>query len=313
MPIVKYLSRRASFECLVHRALAEEPSNTFARRAISGCGAFEYLARRAIFGCGAFEYLARRALAEEPSNTFARRVISGCGAFEYLAHRALAEEPSDTLLVELHSAAEPFIGIGRSRDPRPAPSAQVVTCPNGNKASNAACCPFLTLRDDLHANLFENQCGEDAHESIHLTFHGAIASSSSLKAKESPLEEEPTVPCLCSPTSSQTSPSTSCHVLPSTQSPQVILSSLQALSLSATATVLPSCNSWAPAPDGLIPQPQHSIKKIFGHLTDGGGFTSDEIIALFASHILLALTMLTRLSMLLLSIPLPSILIPKYL
>jgi hypothetical protein len=64
-----------------------------------------------------------------------------------------------------------------------------VTCPDGkNTATNAACCDFFALRDDLQANLyvslfidfssisefpscrFENQCGEETHEVLRLAF-----------------------------------------------------------------------------------------------------------------------------------------------
>lgn len=34
------------------------------------------------------------------------------------------------------------------------PAAPLVTCPDGNKASHAACCPLFALRDDLQANLY---------------------------------------------------------------------------------------------------------------------------------------------------------------
>ncbi|KIJ22470.1 class II peroxidase, partial [Sphaerobolus stellatus SS14] len=67
---------------------------------------------------------------------------------------------------------------------RAAPS--VVTCPDGNKASNAACCPLFALRDDLQANLFDGVCGEDTHEILRLSFHDAIAFSPSLKRQGKP-------------------------------------------------------------------------------------------------------------------------------
>ncbi|KAH8110317.1 manganese peroxidase 2 [Phellopilus nigrolimitatus] len=55
-----------------------------------------------------------------------------------------------------------------------------VTCPDGvNTATNAACCAFFALRDDLQTNLFNNTCGEDVHESLRLTFHDAIGFSGS--------------------------------------------------------------------------------------------------------------------------------------
>ncbi|PAV18394.1 manganese peroxidase 2 [Pyrrhoderma noxium] len=52
-----------------------------------------------------------------------------------------------------------------------------VVCPDGNVASNEACCVFFPLRDDLLQNLFGDECGEDVHESLRLTFHDAIGFS----------------------------------------------------------------------------------------------------------------------------------------
>ena len=47
-----------------------------------------------------------------------------------------------------------------------------VACPDGkNTATNAACCALFPIRDDIIENLFHNQCAEEAHESLRLTFH----------------------------------------------------------------------------------------------------------------------------------------------
>lgn len=43
-------------------------------------------------------------------------------------------------------------------------------------------------------------------------------------------------------------------------------------------------NATAPGPIGLIPQPQDSVDSIIARFADGGGFTTDEIVALLASH-----------------------------
>lgn len=54
-----------------------------------------------------------------------------------------------------------------------------VACPDGvNTATNAACCQLFAIRDDIQQNLFDGgECGEEAHESLRLTFHDAIAIS----------------------------------------------------------------------------------------------------------------------------------------
>ncbi|KXN90156.1 Versatile peroxidase VPL1 [Leucoagaricus sp. SymC.cos] len=53
-----------------------------------------------------------------------------------------------------------------------------VPCPDGkNTATNAACCALFPIVQDLQKNFFENECGEEAHESLRLVFHDAISFS----------------------------------------------------------------------------------------------------------------------------------------
>ncbi|KAI0643793.1 heme peroxidase [Trametes maxima] len=65
------------------------------------------------------------------------------------------------------------------------PAGGQVRCPDGkNVASNAACCALFPLRDDLQRNLFDGgKCNAEAHESLRLTFHDAIAFSPALEAQ----------------------------------------------------------------------------------------------------------------------------------
>ncbi|KAI0645741.1 heme peroxidase [Trametes meyenii] len=60
-----------------------------------------------------------------------------------------------------------------------------VACPDGvHTASNAACCQLFAIREDLQKNLFDGgQCNAEAHESLRLTFHDAIAFSPALEAQ----------------------------------------------------------------------------------------------------------------------------------
>jgi manganese peroxidase len=62
---------------------------------------------------------------------------------------------------------------------RAVPTAKRATCPDGSTVSNAPCCAFIPLAQDLQQTIFQNECGEDAHEVIRLTFHDAIAISQS--------------------------------------------------------------------------------------------------------------------------------------
>lgn len=55
-----------------------------------------------------------------------------------------------------------------------------VTCPDGNTATNAACCAWFPILEDVQKNLFDGgECGEEVHESLRLTFHDAIGFSKS--------------------------------------------------------------------------------------------------------------------------------------
>ncbi|KAI0796055.1 manganese peroxidase isozyme precursor [Abortiporus biennis] len=57
------------------------------------------------------------------------------------------------------------------------PSKKAV-CSNGHTASNAVCCKWFDVLDDIQENLFDGgECGEEVHESLRLTFHDAIGFS----------------------------------------------------------------------------------------------------------------------------------------
>nr|QOW95911.1 manganese peroxidase GbMnP_U6011 [Ganoderma boninense] len=63
------------------------------------------------------------------------------------------------------------------------PVSRRATCANGKTTANDACCVWFDVLDDIQENLFHGgECGEDAHESLRLTFHDAIAFSPALTA-----------------------------------------------------------------------------------------------------------------------------------
>jgi len=182
-----------------------------------------------------------------------------------------------------------------------APSTKVVTCPDGNTASNAACCPFFALRDDLQTNVFQSQCGEDVHESLRLTFHDAIAFSSSLKKQGLPAGGGADGSMLIFPNvepnfHANLGISDSVEFLTPflARHPDVTAGDLIQFAGAVGITNCPGAprleflagrpNATAPAPDGLIPEPQDPVEKIFARMADGGGFTPKELIALLASH-----------------------------
>ncbi|KAI0672332.1 manganese-repressed peroxidase [Trametes maxima] len=60
------------------------------------------------------------------------------------------------------------------------------TCSNGRTASDSKCCVWYDVLDDIQASdgLFQGgQCGEDAHQSLRLTFHDAIGFSPALTSQ----------------------------------------------------------------------------------------------------------------------------------
>jgi manganese peroxidase len=50
------------------------------------------------------------------------------------------------------------------------PTAKRATCPDGTSVSNAACCAFIPLAQDLQQTIFQNECGEDGKPSYGLTY-----------------------------------------------------------------------------------------------------------------------------------------------
>jgi len=182
-----------------------------------------------------------------------------------------------------------------------APGPRLITCPDGNKASNAACCPLFALRDDLQANLFDNECGEDTHEVVRLTFHDAIAFSESLSRQGQPAGGGADGSMLIFP---DVEPNFAANngIIDSVDALTPFLAAHPAISAGdliqfAGAVGISNCpgaprlefmlgrpNATAPAPDGLIPEPQDPVTKILARFADGGGFTPDEVVALLASH-----------------------------
>ena len=60
-----------------------------------------------------------------------------------------------------------------------------VACPDGkNTATNAACCAWFPILEDIQENLFDGgECGEEVHESLRLTFHDAIGISPAIASR----------------------------------------------------------------------------------------------------------------------------------
>ncbi|KAJ7455092.1 manganese peroxidase [Mycena latifolia] len=170
-------------------------------------------------------------------------------------------------------------------------------CPDGTTVSNAACCPFIPLAKDLQANLFQNECGEDAHEVIRLTFHDAITISQSMGpsagggADGSMLLFATKEPAFKGNEGIDDSVNNLLHFLPKHNvsagdlvqfAGAVALSNcpgapkLEFLAGRPNKTILPQ--------EHLIPLPEDSVDKILARMADAGNFSAFEVVSLLSAH-----------------------------
>ncbi|KAI0767406.1 fungal versatile peroxidase from pleurotus Eryngii [Fomes fomentarius] len=175
--------------------------------------------------------------------------------------------------------------------PHPAKRA---SCSNGRTANDAKCCVWFDVLDDIQENLFDgSQCGEEAHESLRLTFHDAIsfsptsggggADGSIIAHSDIELQD------------------------PANNGVDEMVEALRPLAIKhnvsfgdfiqfAGAVGVSNCaggprlqflagrsNDSQPAPAGLVPKPEDSIDSILSRMADAG-FSSDEVVDLLASH-----------------------------
>nr|BAC06185.1 manganese peroxidase isoform 1 [Phanerochaete sordida] len=181
---------------------------------------------------------------------------------------------------------------------RAAPTTDSAVCSDGTTVNNAACCAFIPLAQDLQANLFQNDCGEDAHEVIRLTFHDAIAISQSQGptaggGADGSMLLFPTVePNFGANNGIDDSVN---NLIPFMQKHNTI--SAGDLVQFAGAVALANCpgaprleflagrpNKTTAAIDGLVPEPQDSVTKILQRFADAGNFSPFEVVSLLASH-----------------------------
>ncbi|KAL5523458.1 hypothetical protein ACEPAG_7631 [Sanghuangporus baumii] len=171
-----------------------------------------------------------------------------------------------------------------------------VTCPDGNVASDEACCAFFSLRDDLQQNLFGGECGEEAHEALRLTFHDAIGFSRSgaltgggadgsiiiFKDIELPF---PANAGIDDPVG-DVSPFLTRHLV--TAGDLIQFSGALGITNCPGAPQLQFLagrpNATFPASDNTVPLPQANATSILERMADGGDFSPAEVVHLLASH-----------------------------
>ncbi|KAJ6463150.1 manganese peroxidase [Mycena vitilis] len=190
-----------------------------------------------------------------------------------------------------------FVALAASVQAAPSASAAGAVCPDGTRVGNAACCAFIPLAQDLQANIFQNECGEDTHESLRLTFHDAIAISQSMGPSvgggaDGSMLLFPTIePNFAANNGIDDSVNNLLPILarhPVSAGDLVQFAGAVGLSNCPGAPQLEFMagrpNKTIAAIDGLIPEPQDDVTKILARFADAGGFSPKEVVALLASH-----------------------------
>ncbi|PSR78715.1 hypothetical protein PHLCEN_2v7304 [Hermanssonia centrifuga] len=172
-----------------------------------------------------------------------------------------------------------------------------VACPDGvNTATNAACCALFAVRDDLNNNLFNNECGDEAHESFRLTFHDAIAISPALEAagKFGGGGADGSI-AIFSETETQFQANIGLDEVVEAQRPFLRRSGMGVADFIQFAGAVavsncpgaPQLNAFVatqPAPDGLVPEPFDSVDHILARFADAGDFDELETVWFLIAH-----------------------------
>ncbi|TDL16015.1 manganese peroxidase 1 precursor [Rickenella mellea] len=174
-----------------------------------------------------------------------------------------------------------------------------VACPNSkHTATNAACCSWFNVLDDLQVNVLFSECGEASHSALRIVFHDAIgfsktsnmgggADGSIILFGDTELE------------------------FAANNGIDEIAGDLQTVADAhgktygdiiqfAGAVGVANCagaprlqflagrpNATAPAPDGTVPDPFQPVTTILARMADAG-FSPAELVALLASHTMAA-------------------------
>ncbi|KAF8893865.1 manganese peroxidase 3 [Infundibulicybe gibba] len=170
-----------------------------------------------------------------------------------------------------------------------------VACADGvHTATNAACCALFPVLDDIQANLFDGgECGEEAHESLRLTFHDAIGFS---PTKGGGGADGSII--IFDDIETAFHANGGIDDIVDVQKPFIARHNLTAGDFIqfAGAVAVSNCpgaprlnffmgrpEATAPSPDLLVPEPFDTIDTILARMGDAG-FSSDEVVALLASH-----------------------------
>ncbi|KAF7317425.1 Peroxidase [Mycena chlorophos] len=171
------------------------------------------------------------------------------------------------------------------------------TCAGGQRVKNAECCAWFPVLEDIVPNMFGGECGDDAHGALRLTFHDAIgfsrsggggggADGSIIVFNDTELMFNANAG-LDDPIDTEAPFITKHKVTPGDF---IQFAGAVSLSLCPGAPQVgffmgrPPPKAPAPAPDGLVPEPFDSVSKILARMSDAGGFSPEEVVALLSSH-----------------------------
>ncbi|KAJ7471781.1 putative versatile peroxidase [Mycena latifolia] len=169
------------------------------------------------------------------------------------------------------------------------------TCAGGQTVKNAACCVWFPVLEDILPNMFDNECGDDAHAALRLMFHDAIGFSPSKGgggADGSIIVFNDTELTYSANAGLDDAINTE---LPFIQAHNVTPGDFIQFAGAVSLSVCPGApqvgfmmgrplpTAPAPGPDGLVPEPFDNVDVILARFKDAG-FSPTEVVALLASH-----------------------------
>ncbi|GJE95279.1 lignin peroxidase precursor [Phanerochaete sordida] len=174
-------------------------------------------------------------------------------------------------------------------------------CSNGATVSDASCCAWFDVLDDIQQNLFQGaQCGAEAHESIRLVFHDSIAISPAMEAqgKFGGGGADGSI-MIFDDIETAFHPNIGLDEIVNLQKPFVqkhgvtpgdfiAFAGAVALSNCPGAPQMNFFTGRAPAtqaaPDGLVPEPFHTVDQIINRVNDAGEFDELELVWMLSAH-----------------------------
>nr|P11543.1 RecName: Full=Ligninase LG5; AltName: Full=Diarylpropane peroxidase; AltName: Full=Lignin peroxidase; Flags: Precursor [Phanerodontia chrysosporium]AAA33734.1 ligninase precursor [Phanerodontia chrysosporium]AAA33739.1 lignin peroxidase precursor [Phanerodontia chrysosporium]CAA39033.1 lignin peroxidase [Phanerodontia chrysosporium] len=174
------------------------------------------------------------------------------------------------------------------------------TCSNGKVVPAASCCTWFNVLSDIQENLFNGgQCGAEAHESIRLVFHDAIAISPAMEPQASSVRGADGSIMIFDEIETNFHPNIGLDEIVRLQKPFVqkhgvtpgdFIAFAGAVALS-NCPGAPQMNFFTgrapatqPAPDGLVPEPFHSVDQIIDRVFDAGEFDELELVWMLSAH-----------------------------